>query len=185
MATTLNNSGVVFPDNTTQTTAATGSPLTLLYSGNLSGTAALVNGVFSNTYQNYVVSIGGLPGSSNYASVLWAIQFYVDGGVASSGYQWTGNSGIGPNVTSNTLMQAAYPSNYASTDKNGVLFNVSGIISSPRGSFRTTVSGMSGAGYIFNGSGSNITGFYISYRYGTPPDMSTTGANYKVFTYGN
>lgn len=47
MATSINNSGITFPDSTTQTTAATGVSLTF----NAIGTYAFASGTTASTYQ--------------------------------------------------------------------------------------------------------------------------------------
>lgn len=68
MATTLNNSGVVFPDNTTQTTAATAgtpSPWVLLSTVTASGATTLdVETTFSSTYDYYKIIIPELSQST-------------------------------------------------------------------------------------------------------------------------
>ena len=60
MATTLNASGVLFPDSTTQTTAASAPGMVLVQTVTASSSATIEVTGFSSTYDNYVLVITDL-----------------------------------------------------------------------------------------------------------------------------
>jgi hypothetical protein len=184
MATSINNSGVTFPDNTTQTTAAAGSPVTLLYSGGLSGNSTTVNGVFSTTYNSYILTFAKLPGATSYANVQYYIRFLVDGSVISTTSYYI----IAPSPTGADRISLTSSPNYGDTSKvSGATLTmnstpyyypgIGGVISSTSGSLLWQFS---------TGSGSYLTGFQIYQSYAPGAiSMDSAGATYRLFTYGN
>lgn len=112
MATSLNNSGVVFPDNTTQTTAAGAASLVSVANGSLAGVSTVNLSCVSSTYNGYVIAIAGLQVPADTSAQL-CFRLITSSGTYSSGYYYQNAS------NANFLPTGATPYYYTNAPVRG------------------------------------------------------------------
>jgi len=180
MATSINNSGVTFPDSTTQTTAASASPGVLVTSGSLVGsTSVTVTNCFSSTYSTYQVFLRNVQPTSSFDYPC--IRIYANGATRTSTYYYfvnngqnnTNNLALGYADTSITLSAQAFLMFSNSTGAQDTRVYAQFISPSAYSNFL-------GAAYYQNDAGGSVTGINFFMQNG-----GTFGGNgsYRIVGY--
>lgn len=87
MAVTLGSTGITFPDSTTQTTAASASPLVLIGS-TVASSSASVSFPMSSTYKAFLLVFSGVNSGATNGSIKWQGSDDSGSSYYSTGYNW-------------------------------------------------------------------------------------------------
>lgn len=186
MAITLNNSGVTYPDGTTQTTAR--GARTLLTTLTASSSASLSYTGFSNSYANYELIITNMMSAT--LNVGFYMRYYIAGGYATGTYYSTGiwydqyattGNGLPGSASGYTGIGGSVgyiPLVYSNYAYNGSTAGVSGIIR-----FINTRNTTSYKNYYFDLAGMDYAVNYAAHTFGggVYPGSTATLDGFQIY----